>query len=204
MLNDKCDGMKDNSQMPTFVFLPATAPDDAAYGEPPGRLGCCPDAIIRHVRFPGLVWYNKSVQDDAIAQIRSFGAETAALIGFSKSGLGAWNIAMAIPDLASATVIFDAPVARRTLPPWGTDPFYADDDAWRQDLPILHVKRFHETMSRSHKLVLVAGPAFREEMRALSKALSSLGRRHVFLDRPDMKHHWNSGWIEPAVTALLE
>jgi pimeloyl-ACP methyl ester carboxylesterase len=170
----------------------------------PDRIETYPTAIIHQIHYPTMVWYNEAVRREAIAQIRSLDMTPVILVGFSKSGLGAWNIARTIPDLTSCTIIFDAPVARNELPPWGTGPFYATDGAWKEDLPIRSVKRFHVAMADTHSLILIAGHNFRDETWTLSQSLSEIGHRHVFLDYPGMKHHWNSGWIEEGLGKILE
>ena len=187
-----------------LVFLPATDPGDDAYGTIPKELAGYPDASVRQVCYPTLVWYNDVVRREAIAQIRGWGVVSAVLVGFSKSGLGAWNIARATPDIVSATIIFDAPVARQQLPPWETDAFYANDTEWRTDLPANTIQSFTSAMPANHQLVLIAGANFHEEMSTLSQALDEAGLAHAFLRRPEMTHHWNSGWIEEGLNTLLE
>ena len=185
-----------------LVFLPATEPANENYGRVPEKIEVSADISIHTIHYPHLVWYNESVREKAIYQIRGLPVSPVVLVGFSKSGLGAWNIARTIPTLVSATLIFDAPVARNELPPWGTGPFYKDDASWQRDLPIQSVKSFAEVMPESHQLVLISGPGFREEMLTLSQALAQIGHKHVYLDRPDMMHHWNSGWIEDGLNEI--
>jgi pimeloyl-ACP methyl ester carboxylesterase len=190
--------------MLNLVFLPATEPGDATYGTVPAWIEAYPAAAIHQIHYPAMVWYNKTVCREAIAQIRSIDAATVILVGFSKSGLGAWNIARSIPDRISGTIIFDAPVARDELPPWGTGPFYASDTSWQEDLPIRTIRDFQAVMPKTHSLVLLSGESFHEEMCALSQALSKIKAEHVFLPRPHLKHHWQSGWIEEGLHALLK
>lgn len=187
-----------------LVFLPATAPGDTSYGSMPRRLDCAPAATIRHVEYPRLVWYNAAVRESAIAQIRAWGVSPVVLVGFSKSGLGAWNMTRAIPDEVAATLLFDAPVARESCPPWGTAPFYADDAAWQEDLPIRAVEPFAASMPAQHRLVLVAGPQFGDDMGMLSHALDRIGHAHTLVDGTAYRHHWNSGWIDSALSALVD
>jgi len=188
--------------MTNLAFLPATEPDDETYGVIPELVPGYPELVLRQVRYPTMVWYNEAVRQEAIAQIRGWDVSPVVLVGFSKSGLGAWNIAREIPDRIAATIIFDAPVARRQLPTWGTQAFYADHTAWQGDLPVRTVEAFAAAVPEAHRLVLISGPGFRAEMCALSRALARIGHDHVFLDCPDMKHHWNSGWIEKGLAAL--
>lgn len=185
-----------------LVFLPATAPGDQTFGAVPPQIPSYPDATVRQVHYPSLVWYNRIVQEQAIAQIQSWGVDPVVLIGFSKSGLGAWNIARRIPDRVSATIIFDAPVARDALPPWGTAPFYSDDAAWQEDLPLRTCRPFQLAMPSHHRLVLISGANFHSEMCTLSNKLAGMGMEHVFQPRPEMKHHWNSGWPQEGLNDI--
>lgn len=185
-----------------IVFLPATEPGNTSYGQIPEHIPGYPDVSTSLVSYPNLVWYNRAVQDEAIRQIRSMDRQPIILVGFSKSGLGAWNISMRMPDRVVGTIIFDAPVAREQLPPWGTAPFYADDAAWQEDLPLRTVNRFHDVMPDDHRLILIAGPGFSDEMLALSNALHTIGRQHDVLDRQSTAHHWNAGWIEEGLEML--
>ncbi len=190
--------------MLNLVFLPATGPGDITFGTIPDSIAGYPDASIRRVGFSRLVWYNEAVRKETIAQISAWDVAPIVLVGFSKSGLGAWNIARTIPDLVSATIIFDAPAARLQLPPWGTDAFYPDDAAWQANLPIRTIREFKTAMHTEHQLVLISGANFHDEMSALSDALAANGVPHLFLPCPDMKHHWNSGWIEVGLNILLK
>lgn len=189
--------------MLNLVILPATEPGDDTYGLPPDYIPAYPEITVHHVRFPSLVWYNQAVQDRAVAQIRRLCTKPVILVGFSKSGLGAWNIARTIPDLVRATIIFDAPVAREELPPWETAAFYDGDESWQQDLPMGSITAFKAAMPADHSLVLISGEGFHEEMRALSDAAHRIGLEHAFLPRPDRIHNWQSGWIEEGLGVIL-
>lgn len=186
-----------------LVFLPATEPGDRTYGTVPERVEGYPAARIHEVHYPSMVWYNEGIRKEAIAQILALDVESVILVGFSKSGLGAWNIARTIPDRVSGTIIFDAPVARDERHPSETAPFYASDVSWQEDLPIRTVPDFQAAMPGTHSLVLISGSSFHEEMCRLSYTLSKAGAKHVFLPRPHRQHHWDSGWVEEGVSRVL-
>lgn len=176
------DGVK--GKMFHLVFLPATEPDDETYGMIPDQVAGYPEAVVHRMRFPRMVWYNETVRDEVVAQIRALDVAPIVLVGFSKSGLGVWNI------------------ARETLPPWGTVPFYASDADWRADLPLHTLAAFQAAVPRTHKLVLISGANFHDEMCVLAQALSETCIEFVFLPRPHLNHHWQSGWIEEGVRTL--
>ena len=185
-----------------LVFLPATAPGDTTYGSVPKRVEGHPGASITQVRYPRLVWYNEAVRREAITQIRALRCSQIVLVGFSKSGLGAWNIARAIPEMVAGTIIFDAPVTQTDRHRWPTEAFYPDDASWQRDLPSRTVREFRDAMCETHRLVLISGASFHNEMCALSNMLTENGLEHIFLPRPGMKHHWNAGWIEEGLARM--
>ena len=98
--------------MPNLVILPATEPDDTTYGTAPMHIEAYPEATVHHIRFPKMVWYNETVCKETIAQIEALGLSEIVLVGFSKSGLGVWHIARAMPERVAGTIIFDSPVVR--------------------------------------------------------------------------------------------
>jgi pimeloyl-ACP methyl ester carboxylesterase len=186
-----------------LVFLPATDSLNETYGQPPSEVDGFPEASTFVVKYPQEVWYNANIRSQAIAEIQALDIGPIVLFGFSKSGPGAWNIARAIPELVSATVIFDAPMTRRECPTWGAELFYKDDEAWQQDLPINSINDFQNSMPDTHRLIMISGHGgWHPEMVQMSEALSKAGCRHSFIARPDMKHHWNSGWIELGLREL--
>lgn len=190
--------------MVNLVFLPATEPGDATYGGVPERISGLREVSIHTIQYQHLVWYNKSVRAEAVAQIHALNVSPIVLVGFSESGLGAWNIAREIPDLIEATIIFDAPVARRKLPPWQTAPFYDSDESWREDLPLDTMKSFLTNVLDPHRLVLLSGIGFHDEMCQLSDELKKNGYAHVFLPGPDREHRWDSGWVEEGLKKVVE
>ncbi len=185
-----------------LVFLPATEKSDDTYGQAPQKVGGFPEAAVHEIKYPQLVWYNRNVRSQAIAQIQALDTGPVVLFGFSKSGPGAWNIARSIPELVAATIIFDAPMALQDLPMWGAQDFYKDSAAWKQDSPINSIAEFREAMPDTHRLILISGEGWHSEMVQMSEALSRERCRHTFLSHPDYRHHWDSGWIEEGLRCV--
>ena len=183
-----------------LVFLPATPPGDPQYGTSPERFDRYPDVACHHVRFASQVWYNAAVCDQAATQIAALGLDTFGLVGFSKSGLGAWNLTLAMPDRVAVTIIFDAPVTGDHWPHPSAAEFYPDDAAWQQDLPLRRIAEFRAVVPASHRLILVSGKCFHDEMCRFSQVLREAGVAHEFLSQPQRPHHWQSGWIEEVLS----
>jgi len=187
-----------------LVFLPATEPGDHAFGQMPTCADGSGNVRVHRISFQHMVWYNETVREEAISQILALNLPKCVLAGFSKSGLGAWNITRMIPDRVAATVIFDAPVVRKELPPWGTEPYYRDNEAWVADQPACTVDNYAARVPSAHRLVLIGGEIFHGEMRQLSARLWVAGISHMHLHRPQLAHHWRSGWLEEGLAALGE
>jgi len=185
-----------------IAFLPATDPADSAYGRPPLHLPEGSGLSIRQVQYPTQVWYNREIREQAAAQLWTEPNTPVVLVGFSKSGLGAWNLTRENPDRVLATLIFDAPMVMETLPDWETEMFYADDTAWQEDLPLRTAGNFDSVMPDTHLLILISGEHFHDQMSEMSRRLTQQGRQHVFFPRPHLKHHWGSGWLEEGLACL--
>jgi pimeloyl-ACP methyl ester carboxylesterase len=183
------------------VILPATHPDDPTFGFAPTRVAAQPQARLHAVRFPGVVWYNRAVRDQAMAQIRGLRLASCVLVGFSKSGLGAWNLACQMADQVQGVIIFDAPLASDDWRRWGEE-FYQDDVAWQEDLPLRQVRRDPAVWPGHASLVLISGSSFHAQMVQFAAALGRHGTPHQFLPRPGMPHHWDAGWLEQGLAAL--
>lgn len=195
-----------NSNRPmNILYLPATEPDDDSYGRVPLQFTEHPDVRVNEISYPHMVWYNEEVRAEAIRQIGTMPESRFVLVGFSKSGLGAWHLARALPERIAATIIFDSPVTLERVPhEWGAGPFYADDQAWRRDLPVLGIADFRRGVSPGHRLILISGEGFHADMQQLSLALDDAGCDHTFLPHPEIRHHWNAGWVELGLAALAQ
>ena len=147
-----------------LVLLPSTEPDDETYGFAPDRIETFPEVSVHQIRFPRLVWYNEAIREDTVAQIRNLGVSSIVLAGFSKSGLGVWNVAQMIPDLISGMILFDDPMMLLEPPMPLPNPYYEDAEAWLVDLPTRTVKKFEAIMPKTSRLVLISGESFHEEM----------------------------------------
>ena len=186
----------------TLVFLPATEPFDDRYGQAPAAIQTHPHWLIHHVRFARMVWYNAAVRQRAVEQIETANLSNLVLVGFSKSGLGAWNMAMALANRVKATVIFDSPMCTQPMPSYFGGGFYQTNAQWCDDLPSKSVTRFAELMPRDSRLILIGGEGFSEDMRLMSRLLNEHDVSHTHIDQPCLKHHWNSGWLAMAFDAL--
>ncbi len=178
------------------IYLPATDPGNTTYGLVPSG-PAVPGNSSLAVRFEQEVWYNRYWRKEVIASVSPGLLDRNILIGFSKSGCGALNIAIENPTLFDSVVIFDAPLSRREVPPWNTASFY-NQRTWEEDLP---ETRIHEIarLSESTSILHIGGRAFNGEHQVFQERCDAAGIKCEYLNRHEYAHSWTSGWVREGV-----
>ena len=191
-----------------LVFLPATDPRDSSYGRPqqewPVLRRSHPQAEVLLLSFDTMVWYTRSIRADAFDRIREIcdgEFSQLVLIGFSKSGCGAMNIALDHPGLFRSVVVFDAPLLNEDINRFGMYRFYPSADQLRPDVPLLRIQ--NGDSYGSTELILIHGEAFSDEMLAFSDALAERQLPATCLSDVSYPHRWDSGWMGPALQIAL-
>lgn len=133
------------------------------------------------------------------------------LIGFSKSGWGAFSLILGRPDFWGYAAAWDAPLLMTTfhwdvVEAFGTA---ARFDAHRPDRLAAHPDRGFREETR---LVLGGerswgpvrdGPPGAGHTRGFHELLVKSGIRHAYRDDLCVEHTWNRGWVGPMVEELL-
>lgn len=174
---------------PTTVVLAATAAADRSFGD---IAAICAARGWLYLAAPHQVWYNRG-ERDRIARALA-GAAGLTLVGFSKSGLGALNLALDHPGLAARVVAFDVPMARDPHPGWGVEDFYPDLAAYRDDLPLTRAPRLR-AMAAQVRLLHIAGALYADDHDAWHRQLDG-APGYDYLRRPDWPHRWDAGWLD--------
>jgi enterochelin esterase-like enzyme len=135
------------------------------------------------------------------------GPEGRLLLGFSKSGYGAFSMLLRHPDFFGRAVAWDAPVAMSS-PSEGyafTDILGSTQNFGNYRITTLVRQRKNLLKTQPARLLLLGygDNSFRSDHRELHQLMNSLGIPHVFVDGPHRSHHWNSGWVGDAVRRLL-
>ena len=187
--------------MTTEIYLPASAPSNTRYGLVP-RQPAVEGHTCLSVWFEDEVWYNKDVRAETRRQIEQVPGEGHILVGFSKSGSGALNIALDDPARYKAVVIFDSPLTYQELPPWNTAAFY-DQEAWEEDLPVNRIDDI-AALAETVRIIHIGGRAFCEDHSAFDQMLIDRQIPALFASRPHLAHHWDSGWVAEYVRQTIE
>ena len=132
------------------------------------------------------------------------GAAGRLLLGFSKSGWGAWSLLLRRPDLFSRAAAWDAPLAKEAPDQFGMGPIFGTQQNFeRYSILTLLAKRRAE-LAGPPRLILTGYGSFREHHERVRAVMEGLGVRWVYRDGPQRVHHWESGWVEEAVALLAE
>ena len=126
------------------------------------------------------------------------------LVGFSKSGVGAWSLLLRHPDVFGFAASWDAPMTLPQPDRWGMEEVYGTQEHYeRHFIPALLRKRVDELKDRPARLVLLGHGTFEEPVRAVHEQLEGLGVPHVYANEPKRAHNWKSGWLPEAVEHLM-
>lgn len=126
------------------------------------------------------------------------------LLGFSKSGWGAWSMLLRRPDMFERAAAWDAPMMMQQVGLYGNGPIFgtqANFEKYRITDLLMSNK---EKLGTEPRLILTGMGNFESEHRAAHERLNQLKIPHVYDDRPKRKHDWHSGWVTEAVEYLCE
>jgi hypothetical protein len=182
-----------------LFLLPASDPDDMQFGNP-NQLQLPENYLPFTLSFGRMVWYTPEIRVEAMQQMTAItGAFDKILVGFSKSGLAALNLAIEYPSFFNQIIVFDAPLLNRSITKYGINNFYASDEDYWADHPLTKLEtgyrlgnsQVHFITESSFKMeMLEALPLFRKEGCSFS------------IYEQDFSHHWDSGWV-PFILAEL-
>lgn len=125
------------------------------------------------------------------------------LLGFSKSGWGAWSLLLRHPDRFGRAAAWDAPLMMTDASRYGMGPILGTQENFEK----YQLTRLLETRAAELKgeprLILTAYDNFRDHHRRAHDLLNELQIPHIYRDGPQRKHVWDSGWVEEAVGLLI-
>lgn len=124
------------------------------------------------------------------------------LLGFSKSGWGAWSLLLRHPDVFGKAAAWDAPLTKARPDAWGMGPIFGTQANFaKYHVPSL-LDRAAGRLGKAARLGLFGYGNFRAHHRRTREKLLSLKIAHVDRDGPRRRHHWAGGWLAEAVEFL--
>ena len=133
-------------------------------------------------------------------------AEGRLLVGFSKSGFGAWALLMRHPDMFGGAAAWDSPLMMTAadLGKYGTKPQFGTPECLAQYLPRELVKAHAKDLQNGTRMVLAGSDGFPADTQAMHDLLTELTISHTYQPDLKVKHHWETGWLKPVVAELLK
>ena len=221
--------LPDNSDSPApprlLLVLPVEAGTENRWGDPAAEvrridLANRYNLVVAIPTFSALPWYadhptdkrlrqESYLLDDVLPLIdRHHGTQSSAgttmVVGFSKSGWGAWSLLLRHPSIFARAAAWDAPLMQRKPDQYGMGPIFGNQANFNRYLVSDLVKR-QAKLLRGHKRLVLTGyfQSFRAHHVAMHRLLTELEVPHTYRDGPKRDHHWESGWLDEAVGLLI-
>lgn len=120
------------------------------------------------------------------------------LLGFSKSGYGAFSLLLRNPETFERAVAWDAPLAMADRNRFGAAPIYGSDENFEKYrlFPLLEKRAGLLSRSQPPRLALTGWENFRNDHIQTHEFLDQLKIAHEYRDVKSSPHDWNSGWVE--------
>jgi enterochelin esterase-like enzyme len=125
------------------------------------------------------------------------------LLGFSKSGWGAWALLLRHPDVFHRAAAWDAPLMMERVGKYGTSEIFGSQKNFEEYRPADLLRENAASLRSQTRLMLMGYDNFRTHHQQAHKLLEDLEIPHEYRDGPRRKHEWHSGWLSETVELLL-
>ncbi len=208
---------------PVVYVLPVEAQDEKRYGQglmevQKHNLHNKHQAIFVAPTFSHLPWYADHSTEKTIRQESYFLNEVVPLIdkhypaspkmedrlllGFSKSGWGAWSLLLRHPKMFGRAVAWDAPLMMQQLGQYGTRGIYATQENFEKYRITDLLKTWKGENAK--RLILIGEGNFQKQHVEIHQLMQQLHIPHIYKEGEKRKHDWHSGWVMEAVPLLFE
>lgn len=209
----------------TIYMLPVEAGLESRYGYPVKavlnqKLHEKYSVLFAFPTFTALPWYadhptDKTIQQEShllktvipfVEQHYPVGqdADHRYLLGYSKSGWGAWSLILRNPHLFARASAWDAPLAMTKIGRYGNGPIFGTQENFEHYCVTNLLSSAPDSFRKEPRLILTGYENFRDQHLQILAILSEQKIQLTYRDGPIRKHHWESGWVEEAVQLLLD
>ncbi len=127
------------------------------------------------------------------------------LVGFSKSGWGAFTLLLRNPEVFAAAAAFDAPLALDRPGPYGSGPIFGSRKNFEKYKVESLLKQNAGRLGSQKRLALLGYYGnFRSHHLKAHGWMDALKIAHHWRDGPKRQHSWGSGWLPEAVALLAK
>jgi hypothetical protein len=126
------------------------------------------------------------------------------LVGFSKSGWGAFSLLLRHPEMFAKAAAWDAPLMEQHPNKYGMGPIFATQENFEKYQISKLLKQEAGRLSGPPRLIHLGYGNFRDQHQSAHQLMDELKIAQVYRDGPKREHSWNSGWLAEAVQMLVE
>ena len=124
------------------------------------------------------------------------------LIGFSKSGYGAWSLLLRHPDIFDKAAAWDAPLMMQQPNQYGMGPIYGNQKNFQKYQISELLKSTGKSLGQRGRLVHGGYANFQSHHQQINTLTKELDLPVHFEQGPLRAHHWNSGWLQTLLFQL--
>jgi hypothetical protein len=124
------------------------------------------------------------------------------LLGFSKSGYGAFSLLLRNPEVFGRAAAWDAPLMMERPDRYGMGDIFGTQENFEKYQISTLLRQRAAGLSPSVRLVHFGYGGFREHHQSAHKLMEKLGIAHQYRDGPKREHSWHSGWLSEALEML--
>lgn len=218
------DHIDDGATCPTIYVLPVEAKLHCKYGTGLDEVKKLDlhnkyHAIFVAPTFADLPWYADHPTKPELRQESYFtdvvvpfidetyavraGADGRLLLGFSKSGWGAFSLLLRHPDTFGKAVAWDAPLMLDKPGKYGSGDIFGTNENFQRYQISRLLEANADLFQHDKRLLLLGYGNFRGEHEAAHALMDRLHIAHEYRDGPSRKHHWQGGWLEEAIELLV-
>lgn len=125
------------------------------------------------------------------------------LLGFSKSGWGAWSLLLRHPKLFGKAAAWDAPLMLDKPGKYGSGDIFGTSENFEGYRVSKLLKEKADALPKNTRLFLLGYGNFRSEHGQVHTLLDTMKIPHTYRDGPARKHDWHSGWVKDAFERLV-
>lgn len=126
------------------------------------------------------------------------------LVGFSKSGWGAFSLLLRHPDRFGRAAAWDAPLMADKPNRFGMGPIFGTQANFDRYRITALVETQSQALRGGPRLIHLGYGNFRDDHAQFERLLLRDNIPHVYHDGPRRSHVWDSGWLSEAVECLFQ
>lgn len=131
------------------------------------------------------------------------GANGRLLLGFSKSGWGAFSLLLRHADVFGKAAAWDAPMMMKRPDRFGMADIFGTQENFEKYQITKLLEAQAGNLQKEKRLLLAGYGNFREHHQNAHALMTGLKIAHEYRDGPPRKHDWHSGWVAESVEWLL-